>query len=192
MKMTSSTDPAEEAAHRQLARYKVRHWPPSDQIPGVLQLQEVLGRSDSAIVVLLHIHVYTVGLNVQLIARGRPGQHPSFISISPQMAARMGLPETDPPMHLRVVLQDGTEAVALTSEQLWKRLDDVAGTPVLRTGHGSGKPDATDYQYWLTPAPTQAVTIHFAWPEQGLRATAITIDQAALQRAGGEVIELWS
>lgn len=109
------------------------------------------------------------------------------------MAKRMNLPEpkSTPPMHLQVIFEGGTEAVALSTKELQQRFDEVAAKPVLREGRGSGKPDAMDYAYWLTPAPTQAVTIKFAWPEQGLPGTEIRIDQAVLRQASEEAIELW-
>jgi len=191
-RMTPSNDPPNEAGHEWLNHWQQRHWPPANEIPGLLPLREVLGRSDSVIVVLRDMHVYTNGVSINVVARGPPGHHPSFITMPPLMAERRGLPTpTYSPMRLQVVFEGGTEATALSTEELRQRLDEVADQPVLRDSRGSGTPDAMDYPYWLTPAPTRAVTIKFAWPEQGLPATELNIDQAALRRASQEAMELW-
>ncbi len=109
------------------------------------------------------------------------------------MAKRLSLPEpTNTAMLLQVAFEDGTEAVALSSEELQVRLEELVQKPVLRNGRGSGSSDAVDYDYWLTPKPSGAITIKFAWPEQGLPPTEIYINQAALQRASSEAIELWA
>ncbi len=191
-RMTPSNDPANEAGHEWLDHWQRRNWPPANEIPGLLPLREVLGRSDSVIVVLRDMHVYSNGVSINVVARGRPGHHPSFLTMPPLIAERMGLPTpTCSPMRLQVIFEDGTEATALGTEDLRQRLDEVADQPVLRDTRGSGNPDAMDYPYWLTPAPTRAVTIKFAWPEQGLPAIELNIDQAALRRASQEAMELW-
>ena len=134
--MTSPNDSADQPGEEWIAQWRQRHWPPENQIPGVLPLQEVLGRSDSVIVVLRDIHAFSNGLNINLLARGRPGQHPSFLSMPPQMAKRMNLPEpkSTPPMHLQVIFEGDTEAIALSTKELQQRFDEVAAKPVLREG----------------------------------------------------------
>ena len=155
-------------------------------------MQQILGRTESVAVVLQAVAAYTTGLNLHVIARGRSGLHPSFMASVPEIAKRRGMPEAfNTPAHIEVTYDDGTSAVDLSSQELFTRLDEVAGRPVLRNSTGSGKPDSMDYQYWLTPAPTQDITIKFAWPDQGLAETRFRIHAADLQRAIDQAVQLW-
>ena len=52
-------------------------------------MRRILGRSESAAVVLLEVVVYNTGLNFHVIARGRPGLHPTFMASIPKIAKRM-------------------------------------------------------------------------------------------------------
>jgi len=190
--MTPPTDPPGHGPIDRHERWKLRHWPPDNQIPALLPIQQTLGRSESVTVVLREVLAYTTGLNIHLTARGRPGLHPSFVASVPEIAKRMGLPEAaSTPAHVKVVYEDGTTAVDMSSRELLMRLDEVADKPVLRDSSGSGNNDSMDYKYWLTPAPTQSITIKFSWLDQGLPETRFKIDAADLQRAIGQAIELW-
>jgi len=190
--MRPPTEPAGEEPIDRHNRWKLRHWPPDNQMPAILPTQQILGRSESVTVVLREVVVYTTGLNFYVTARGRPGLHPSFMASVPEIAKRMGIPEaSSTPAHIEVIYEDGTTAVDMSSRELLARLDEVADKPVLRDSTGSGKPDSMDYQYWLTPAPTEGITIRFEWPDQGLTQTTFRIDAAELQRAVGQAIELW-
>lgn len=183
--------PGEDPIERR-RRWQQRHWPPANQIPAVLPKLHILGRSESVAVVLLEVMAYKTGLNFHVITRGRPGQHPTFMASVPEIAKRMGIQEaSSTPAHLEVVYDDGTSAADLSSRDLLLRLDDVADRPVLRDSTGSGQPDSMDYQYWLTPAPTESITLKFEWPDQGLPETKLRIEAAELQRAVDQAIELW-
>lgn len=190
--MTPLNEPGGEEPIDRRNRWQRRHWPPDNQMPAVLPTQQILGRSESVIVVLREIVVYTTGLNFYVTARGRPGLHPSFMASVPEIAKRMGIPEAaTTPAYIEVIGEDGITAVDMSSRELFARLDEVADKAVLRDSGGSGKADSMDYQYWLSPVPTGGITIRFEWPDQGLSQTSFRIEAAELRRAIGQAIELW-
>lgn len=169
-----------------------RHWPPKNQIPVAVPFHQILGRSDTVVVVLLEVHAYKAGLDFHLMARGRPGLHPSMLSTVPELAKRMGIPEAaNTPAHLQILYDDGSEALDLSSRDLMRRLDEVRDTPVLRDSSGSGGQDAVDYKYWLTPVPTRSFTLKFAWPDQGLAESRFRIGIEKLQPTIDQAVELW-
>ena len=154
------TPPAEQPGDDPIERrrrWQLRHWPPDNQVPAFLTMRRILGRSESVAVVLLEVVVYKTGLNFHVIARGRPGLHPTFIASIPEIAKRMGVPEaTSTPAHLEVVYEDGTSAVDMSSRDLHLRLDEVADRPVCATRLDPARPTPWTTSTGLPPSPREA------------------------------------
>jgi hypothetical protein len=184
---------AEEALAR-FARLRPRLHPPPNEIPGVLPLAQFLGRSDTVAAVLLEVHAYSVGLSFHLTYRGRGSrrslEHPPFIPTDPRMAERMGTAVATSP-EVGVTLADGTAAVTLDRSSAFQQLDQLTDALVLIEGNGGGGNDQLDASYWLTPDPHAGLTVQFAWPQQRLSATALSIDAEQLAAATSAAVPLW-
>lgn len=158
-----------EWMRQQAGRSRARLLPPTDEVPVVLPLSLVLGRSDTVAVFLVHATVYSTGVSWALWTHGR-GEHPPFFPTMAAHAERMGLPVATLP-HLTMTFDDGRSSV--TVDQFGSRTgaerqpDEV----VVVVNGGNGNNDLLRRDLWLTPRPTGSVTIDFAWPEHGLDAT---------------------
>jgi hypothetical protein len=58
-------------------------------------------------------------------------------------------------------------------------------------GNGGGGNDHLDASFWLTPNPHAGVTLQFAWAEQQLPSTTLSIDARQLAVATAAAVSLW-
>lgn len=183
-------DPREDEARARIGRWRRRHRPPPNEIPGILPLTQILARSEAVAVVLLDVHAYRSGLAFHTTTRGRRGHHPPFMPDHPLVAERMGVPLAAQP-RFDVELTDGGRAIPLAHDELMHRLEEVKDTPVLSHFGGGGDDTQLDRHYWLTPHPRTAIRLLFSWPDQHLAPATTTIHADALQTATAAAQQLW-
>ncbi|MGY1849777.1 hypothetical protein [Blastococcus sp. SYSU DS1021] len=155
--------------------------PPENEIPVVLPLAAVLGRSDHAAVALTRVAVFSTGVLVDLVVRVRPGAIP-MVDLH-EMVWRSG--DGAPRMLIGVQLADGTR---LDNDRRQGPMEDV----VFSSQGGSGNEHSVDQGWWLAPLPPPGpVRFVVRCPVLGIEETVTELDGTAIRRAAEDVVELW-
>ena len=184
----SGPGPGDGDVYAEFARTRLKTEPRPNEIPGILPVRRLLGRSQSVAVALMSIHAYSTGLQFHLAARSRPG-HPLGPTHA-RLAERVGLPVVPSPQ-FDVTLADGTQAVQLDLSEAFGRLDALRDQTVVIGWRAGGTHDRLDGDYWLTPNPRSGLTVRFSWPHFGLGITETQIPEEPLRATTASAIELW-
>ena len=155
--------------------------PPENELPVVLPLAAVLGRSEHAAMALTRIAVFSTGVLIDLVVRVRPGALP--MADLHEMVWRSG--GGAPRMLIGAELADGTR---VDNDRRQGPMEDV----VFSSQGGSGNEHSVDQGWWLAPLPPAGpVRFVVRCPALGIEETVTELDGAAIRRAAEEVVELW-
>ena len=164
---------------------------PGAEFPAVVPAGPLmLGRTDRTAVAITGISAYSVGFEIFVTARFRPGaggaSGPDRLPGGPEPAAprrsfRLGLQFAD---GTRVIGQHGDSRVSGDAEP--------AG-PVLRTFLGGGGPRSSFWRWWAWPLPP-AGPMEFVceWPALGIPETRAGLDAQLILDAAAHSIRPWS
>ena len=157
-----------------------RMGPPENEIPVVLPLAAVLTRTPDVAVALTRIAVFSTGLLIDLVVRGRPGAVPAADILQMLWSYEGGSPR----MLIGLELADGTRV----DNRRQAPMDDVVFTPQ----GGSGNEYSVDQGWWLYSLPPSGpLRVVIRCPELGIAETSTELDGAAVRHAVGDVVELW-
>jgi hypothetical protein len=155
--------------------------PPENELPVVLPLAVVLGRTADVAVALTRLAVFSAGLLIELVVRVRPGAVP--MADLHQMLWRDG--GGPPRMLIGLELADGTR---VDNNRRQGPMDDV----VFTSQGGSGNENSVDQGWWLYPLPPPGpMRFVVRCPELGIDETSAELDGAAVRRAAQDVVGLW-
>ena len=186
-------------------RYQTPAWmgPPSGVLPGVVELELVLARTDLVAVCLSGVLAYPTGVTFRLLTMGGPGA--DDLDLDPhgfhhRMARRTGKQAEIAPELLRfgVELPDGRRVTNVANDPFMQMVhaghdedDDSSFTPQapVLSEHGGGGGGADWHQdMWLWPLPEPGtLALVCEWPAADIPVTRTEVDAApilaAVQRA---------
>jgi hypothetical protein len=150
-----------------LARHRRRAFSPANEVPGVIVVGTIIGRDELVAVVLIEVHVYSVGPEFLTSARSHPDYEVAFLPTMPAVAERFGRPLASLP-DVSVSYPGGARIGAQSPREVFELAEADESTPILCESGVSGGEGKLDRRYWLSPLPTGDVDFIFAWPEHGL------------------------
>ena len=182
-------------------RYQTPAWmgPPSGVLPGVVELELVLARTDVVAVCLSGVRAYPTGLAFQLITMGGPGAED--LELDPhafhRRMMRRAQGETEfPPELLRfgIELPDGRRVTNVASDPFMQMAaaehdedDEDSFTPqgpVLSEHGGGGGGADWQQEMWLWPLPEPGtLTLACEWPAASIPLTKTEVDAAPIVAA---------
>jgi hypothetical protein len=200
--------PPPRPPHEPEPRYRSPAWigPPSGTLPGVVELETVLARTDEVAVCLRGVFAYPTGLSFDVVTMGGPDAAELDLDPHSMMLHRhrhrhrhrrhtgRGRDEELPPEMLRFGLEfaDGTRVTNVGNDP-WLAMadagdeDDDSFTPraPTLTEHGGGG-GGTDWEqsYWLWPLPPPGrLTVVCEWPVARIPVTRVELDTAPIHAA---------
>jgi hypothetical protein len=178
-----------------------RSWPPENVIPGVVALEAMLGRSDTAAVAVGRPRCFPEGFALTLLVRlvesarshdvrlpdGRIRMDTTHFPSSsnwgfrPSWARDEGLP--DDLLRVGIVFADGRAVTNLDTAGVG------TGGDIRLSILGGGGMRSWDYQFWVQPLPPfGALSLLCEWPAKSISEARVEIDAAIiLQAASGAV-----
>ena len=182
-------------------RYQSPPWlgPPLGVLPGVVELELVLARTERVAVCVSGVRAYPTGLSFQLITMGGPGSEGLELdphAIHRHMARRPGGDSELPPDLLRfgVELPDGRRVTNVANNPFLQMADvehdeddEHSFTPPgpVLTDHGGGGGGADwNQSMWLWPLPGPGtLTLACEWPAASIPLTKTEVDTAPILAA---------
>jgi hypothetical protein len=164
---------------------------PDNELPGVVPLGVVLGRTNDLVVALTEGQVFSTGVRLSLVARMRSAE--SGFRFFDEVHDHSHGGADWPQLLLGVEYADGRAAMHLPGRRRNARERAAAGDPApLLTGEGgAGHGRSADMSFWLMPVPVGNFTVVCAWPNRGIAETRTVIEGAALAAAASRVQVLW-
>ena len=192
--VSSSSD--DEDPEKRLARIRLRSLrmsPPDNELPGVVPISLVLGRTDEVVVALTAAQVYSTGVSLAVSVRLRHSEEGG--GLFEQVHGHRRGRDAASPLLLGVGYADGRTAtniadrLSLLSLPSGSANDDA---PLLVSGSGGGDDRSVEVSFWLWPLPSEGdLTLVCAWPARGIAETHAVLSAAALASAAAAVQELW-
>jgi hypothetical protein len=180
----------------QLRASRRRSGRPTNEMPGTVPVDVLLGHNDDVAVAIGGMHAYTTGLQFDLLIRLRePARSDTG---SPRMdlhqqVAGFRRPGGGPDaMLLGFEYPDGQTATNIgpLGGVYGGQVDEDA--PALHPGGSSGDDQSFDGAFWLSPLPTGGdLIVVCAWPSRGLPETRAVVEQSLIEAALSRVVELW-
>jgi hypothetical protein len=180
----------ERRQKERLATHARRSRPPDNEVPGVLAIGSMLGRRTNVVVVLVEVHVYSLGLEFVTTARSHPDYSVSFLPDVPEIAQRLGRRAASLP-DVSVVYRGGARVEAIGSRALFDLDQPSDETPTLCASGGGGNDRKLGRWYWLTPRPYEDIELNFGWAEHGMPETRTPIAATEIAAALTLSQELW-
>jgi len=186
----SSDDEDPEERIARLRRMSLRMNPPDNELPGVIPVSLVLGRTANVVVALTSAQVFSTGISLSITARLRDseGDHRLFQEVHGH--SRGG--DQEPQLLLGVGFADGRTATNLSGRLAHMLTESDDDSPLLVSGSGGGDERKVDVSFWLWPLPSQGdLTLVCAWPSRGIAETHTVLPAEAIATASAAVQELW-
>jgi hypothetical protein len=177
--------------------------PPDDVLPGLVPVQLVLGRSDTAVVVLTGMRAFPTGLQMTLGVR--LSTHARSRVLDADLFEDGAGYDREPDWDARRLkwgfeLADGRR---VTSVDPWPHPPDADGGhvrwddwtpdhPVLQGGGGASGMRSGDREYWLWPLPPAGrLRVVCQWLGQGIELTVHDLDAEPLLEGARRAQPLW-
>jgi hypothetical protein len=163
--------------------------PPVHEVGVPLPVNDVVARSDAAVVALRGLLAFTNGFQLVVAARVRDAD--PWLDVLGHRGGpaweRTDLPDTV--LRLGIELPDGTRATSLERPVL-----PMGGEPpalsIMVGGGGGGA--VWDFQCWIWPLPPpEAFDLVCEWPGLGIPLTRHPLDGAAIRAAAARSTPLW-
>jgi hypothetical protein len=182
--------------------------PPEDMLPGVVPVELVLGRSDTAVVFLTGVRAFPSGLAFQLSVRVRGRSRHRDLNSDVFTDAPNAHRESDwqaTRLKWGFQLADGQRVTNVDPSPWMERrkpdqhrpheVDDRGWEPdhpVLHGGGGGGSSHAVDRDYWLWPLPPAGpLRVVCQWPSRGISQTVTDLDADPFLQAAARARPLW-
>jgi hypothetical protein len=177
--------------------------PPDDVLPGLVPVQLVLGRSDTAVVVLTGVQAFPTGLQMSLgiRLRGHVGSRLLDVDLFDDGCGPHREPEWDARrLKWGFELADGRR---VTSVGPWPQPPDADDRhilwddwtpdhPVLQGGGGASGMRSGDRSYWLWPLPPAGrLRVACQWLDQDIAMTVHDLDTEPCLEAARRAQPLW-
>ncbi len=176
------------------------HEPPDNEVPNVVPVSAVLGRTPDAAVALVGLRVYTTGFSFDVSVRLRvPAEDGDASATSGLLDFYVERTGSEPRNRLLfgVEYADGRVGTNLGFPHT-EPPDDVGDRqgrpPLMLFPHGgSGGERTYDATYWLTPLPPPGpLTFVCAWEAFGITEARFSVDGASVADAGRHANVLWA
>lgn len=181
---------------------------PDDVVPGVVPLELVLGRSESAVVLLTGVRAFPTGLAMTLgvRVRGQVRRHDLNAEVFDGPYAHGMAPDWQAGrLKWGFELADGRRATNVDPSP-WEEQPDQdhhrphtaddrswqPDRPVLNGGGGGGGPRSVDRDYWLWPLPpVGSLKLVCQWLDQGIETTVHELDAQTFLDAATRAQPVW-
>lgn len=181
----------------QVAAWRRRSEPPSNELPAVVGVTAVLGRSSDAVIGLVGLQVFTTGLTLLLSSRLRiESRREDAHRLSRLLLGVHPRPEDDAKgrLLLGVEYADGRMASTLLGGASWPGAfaePDDDGLVLVPRG-GSGGARQYDHRFWLSPLPPPGrLLVICSCSALGIEETTIELEGGAVIEAAARVQVLW-
>jgi hypothetical protein len=169
--------------------------PPSDVLPGVVPVELVLGRSETAVVMLTGMRAFprglgmTLGVRTRVLSRGFQLHEEVFDG--PHRHDRDESWRRDR-LRWGFEFADGRRATNVDAWPDFEGADTPPGRPVLTGGGGGGGDRSVDRDYWLWPLPPGGtLTIVCEWRQLGIETTTTVVDADQIVAAAARAQTVW-
>ena len=170
--------------------------PPDNEVPVVLPVTAVLGRTAEVAVAVVGLRVFSTGIQLDLMVRVRTEPGGALRYRLHELVGGFVPAEDTAGQRLLLGLEyaDGRTATNLTGPAWWpaEGAEPDPEHPTLMPVGGGGGDRSIDQGYWLTPVPPPGpLTFICAWSAFGIAETRTVIDLSGLAAAASAVQELW-
>ena len=178
----------------QLERSRRRFSRPENEVPRVLPVSAVLGRTDDAVVALVGVAAYTTGLSLDAVVRLRvrpPGMRGGALH---ELTGGWGAYGAERATGLLLGLEyaDGRTASTLGGPRQWPPGELGDDEPTILQQGGGGSELSVDESWWLSPLPPDGpLRIVVRCDVLGLDETVTELDGTAIRAAAAGVVTLW-
>jgi hypothetical protein len=169
---------------------------PANELPSTAALDVAVGTTDSLVVYISSLALYSNGIAFTVEARGRggPGSDDRPVALDEGLwgtVPDVGLWGTVPPEHhmlLGVEFADGRRCIRTPRGQE----ADPADEPLLLFTGGGGSSGEASAEWFLSPFPPPGdLHLYCAWPAAGIPETTTVISANQLATAARQVQQLW-
>ena len=167
--------------------------PPSDELPGIVPVGDMVARGSNAVVALKLVEVFSTGCLFDMVwsVRRSDESEQEWRAVMERTFQRPGLPG----LMIGAALPDGRKV--FTARSPFGDPDAVTGPILMHRGGGGGS--AGDEQaegsvkYWLWPLPAEGdLRLVAKWDELGLPEGSVVVPGELLARAREHVRGYWS
>lgn len=165
---------------QQRERFRRRMSLPDNEVPRVLPVAAVVGRTDDAVVALIGVSAYTTGLSLDVVIRLRVRPHGMRHNALHELTGGYG-PAADGAVGLLLGLEfaDGRTASTVGRERGWPPGSVEDNEPRLSPQGGGGSELSVQQSWWLTPLPPDGpLAIVCAFDAVGIVETRTELSQA--------------
>jgi hypothetical protein len=191
--------PPEDEPAEEEQEYAAPAWlaPPQAELPAAVPAGLVVGRSDRGVVALSHALVYTTGVQLEFVVRGRGLKQLQTHTIFQTMHG-FGA-DAEPPdsvLRLGLELADGSRVSNMTPRRGLSFEEEPPGPVFHAHGGGGGSSGGGSVSmspsFWLWPLPPAGpIAIWCEWPLLDVALVSAELDGSALVAATGRVRPLW-
>ena len=188
--------PAEEEEDDELAEENDEFDSPSHFLGGVVPLELLIARSETAAVAVRSIVAYPDGFERTVVGHVRLPPRQRRFHGAVMMLTRADLDYESmelPPAFLRFGLEFPDGARVTNLEETW-RVSEDASEPAhgMEATSGSGSDTRYEQEFWVWPVPGPGtLTIVCEWPAHGIRETRIEIDAGVISAAAERAQVVW-
>lgn len=187
----------DQPSAEQIRALQLQASPPENEIPVVLPVAAVLGRTADVAVAVTGFRLFSTGIQLDLLVRLRTEPNGPLRYRLHELIGNFG-PGDDSAADQRLLLgleyADGRTATNLTGPTWWAPggpEPDPRHPTLMPTGGGGGNL-SFDQSYWLTPVPPPGpLTVICAWPAFAITETRTVLDLSGIAEASSAVQELW-
>lgn len=184
-------DDGEEPTPEDLERWHRAREQPDNEVPAVVPVSAVLGRTDAVAVVLSSVEACSTGFGFEVSVRLRqpPSPHDDVYG------QVMGNSGAGGQLLLGVEFADGRRGSTIGRSGAWPPQPGVQGegqSVSLSSTGGGGGGRRVDQRWWVSPLPPDGpLRVVVRWDAQGLDETVTELDGTAIAAAGRRAVVLW-
>jgi hypothetical protein len=156
--------------------------PPADEIPGVVDVRQVVTGHDAAAVSLEEVRVHSSGLIVVFAVHMPPGEPTGGSDVEAEWCRLLREEHDGPTTGIVLGYRFGDQwRSTVKGEPKWLPRDQATAPISLVSGHNTGRDGSV--AYWLWPLPEVDVTFFGSWQSQDLPFGTITVSAEQIAEA---------